>query len=93
MAKLYQITVRWDVMPTEAKWTSVESKLGQFGNWLRFSSWTWLLSSDHDTVPIRDALRTVLDPKDYFLILEVSKTQADGWAMPWIWEWIRTKQS
>ena len=93
MAKLYQITIRWAEVPTgDAKAQLIETKLGPLGNWLRFSSWTWLLSSDYNSIQIREAIRTVVMPTDYFLVLEVARTQADGWALPWVWDWIRSKQ-
>ena len=91
MARLYQVSFRFEVIPDAAAMKKMDVIFSGIGDWLRFTSWTWCVSSQFTPTQIREKLRLVMNPSDHFLILEITAKDADGWAAPWIWEWIRAK--
>jgi hypothetical protein len=92
MPRLYQITVRWGTLPeNEEALKPFEDKIALCGPWMRFSAWSWIVHSNYNPSQIRDALRASLNTNDHFLVLEMNATGADGWATPWIWQWIRDR--
>lgn len=68
-----------------------EEKMALAGEWMRFSAWSWFVSSQYNPTQIRDILRPVLNQEDHFVVLEVDMNGADGYALAWIWEWLRKK--
>ena len=93
MARLYHVSLRFEVIPTSEDIPKLEAQFSEIGDWMRFSALSWLVSSRLNPTQIRDKLRLTLKPADHLLVLEVNTTGADGWALPWVWEWIRSRSS
>ena len=93
MARVYQICIRWDTLPNgEEGLKTIEACLNVAGDWMRFSAWNYLVASKYNPTQIRDMLKPAL-VNDHFLVLEINGIGADGWAAPWIWEWIRSRSN
>jgi hypothetical protein len=88
--KLYVINLRWVKTPMNAE--VIDQTLNPFGDWLRFNASTWLLDTSSPISSVREAIRALLQAEDSILIIKADPTEFEGWAAPWIWEWIRSKR-
>ena len=89
MAKLYQISIMFAGPPTEIDIAALEQGFSVLGDWLRFSVFSWYLSSSLSPREMTEKLSTTLSPEDQFVILEANATGADGMAVKGIWDWLK----
>ena len=93
MARLYQVSLRLHDLPTDEGMARVKAQFDEVGDWLKFTPYSWLVLTEYNPTQIRDILRRGLEPNDHLLVIEATLTGADGWALPWVWDWIRKKRS
>ena len=49
---------------------------------------TWFILSNMTAQQIYDALRPLIDDKDYLVITEISSSNIQGWMPKVFWDWI-----
>ena len=92
MAKLYSITIRWIKTPaTDDNAKRMAAAVGQAGDWIRLSVFSWFLWSEYTSTAIAEHLRAQLHPEDSIVIVAVDPNDASGWAPKWVWDWIAQK--
>ncbi|RLP25292.1 hypothetical protein D8676_12695 [Mesorhizobium sp. YM1C-6-2] len=90
MAKLYMVTVRWVKTPANPK--LIDEALTPIAlDWIRFHAWTWLLWTEKSPDQITNTIRLRLKPEDHLLVMPIAPDAYEGWALPWVWDWIRPK--
>lgn len=84
--KLYYVGLRWGGEPPQIG--PLEKAFDPLGDWIRFNSFTWFLSTDRSSVELYQALEPTLRGDDLLLVIAVDPTDRFGLAPRWIWDWI-----
>jgi hypothetical protein len=85
MRKFYAVSVRWVQTPVHPP--LIEGVLGIYGDWLRYNSDTWMLSSVSEAKAISDHIVRVLTPDDSVIVMNFSPADSWGSAPKFMWEW------
>lgn len=93
MNRIFSVNFRFKEIPTIYAGPAYEDKFSEIGDWLRFTTFSWYVSTNLNPTQIRDKLRLVMGPEDHVVVLEVNTQGADGWAVPAIWDWLRSKSN
>jgi hypothetical protein len=86
MLNLYAVSIRWVKSPIDI--SRIDAVLSNYGDWLRFSSFSWLIASTSSAIIINEAIMAVLLPEDNILVLKCDLSDYSGFAQPWVWEWV-----
>ncbi len=94
MAKLYAVSVRWIGTPANAENVGkMDAAIGTTGDWIRFNGWTWLVWTQNSAEQVSSAIRRVIPhDEDSLLVIACDPNDFNGYAAPWIWEWLRNKR-
>jgi hypothetical protein len=84
--RVYYIGVRWGDEPDGTG--PVEKALDGLGDWLRFNSYTWFLSTEYSARELYETLERGLLRNEMVLVIALDPKDRFGLAPPWIWEWI-----
>lgn len=92
MYKLYSISYFWS--QNFPRPTVVEDKLNYTSkDWIRFSNSQWFVWTSTPKAQLVSELRTIVLDDEQFAVMALMPEAADGFAKPWIWEWINDKMN
>jgi hypothetical protein len=90
---LFIVTIRWVHTPlNEANIKRIDDTLTQFGDWLRFSGFSWIVDTDRNADEIFRALGQFMHKDDSELIVRLDLSDWSGWCFPWVDAWLRSKK-
>jgi hypothetical protein len=89
MIKIYMVSLRWIETPQNAE--MIDNLLGMYGDWLRWNGWTWFVSTGFSPTAMRTTIMSRLSPSDSLIICEMTKSQLEGWAPQWAWDWFNVR--
>ena len=68
---------------------NVEEDIKSLGNWCKYVSTTFLISTSSSLATVRTKCTSHLDSNDFMIIAKVEKP-IDGWLIKEQWNWIET---
>lgn len=84
---MFVVTVRWVYSVVNPP--LIDAALSEIGEWIRFNAETWFVNSDRSPTEIRNLIIKHMSIEDNCLVVPLALYEpADGWAPPWIWEWL-----
>lgn len=87
------INIAWKKTPmTIENVEKVETALGNFGDWYRFTGTTWFLHTDMNEHVLYGALSTLLTRQDYFIVASFDPNTYAGWGPGDVDEWVKKCQ-
>lgn len=58
------------------------------GKWWHYIESTWLIKTEESVDSWSDKIRAVVDPKDFFLVVDITGKPYNGWLPKEAWDWI-----
>lgn len=86
---VYLIT--YDLRVPGRDYTSLYNAIKEYSDWQHPVESTWFISSGLQANDIYDYVRQFIDNNDRLLVIQVDKTNKQGWLAKSFWDWFNSK--
>ena len=81
------LLVTYDIKRFDMNYKSLYDILKSANSWCHHIDATWFIKTEEPTKHWYDIIQKVIDPKDYFIIIDITGQLKQGWMPKETWEW------
>jgi len=81
------LLIIYDIQKPDMNYKNLHDMLKSSNSWCHHINLTWFIKTDEPIKYWYDKLQKVIDPKDYFIIIDITGQSKQGSLPKEIWEW------
>lgn len=86
------LLVSYDLKKPDRDYNPLYSLLKTAPSWWHYLESTWIIRTNETVQAWADKIRTVVDPSDYVIIIDITNKPRQGWLPMEAWEWIKDQE-
>jgi len=87
------LLIIYDIQKPDMDYKDLHDMLKSANAWCHHINLTWFIKTDESIKYWYDKLQKVIDPKDYFIIIDITGQSKQGSLPKEIWEWFENNDS
>ena len=87
------LLVTYDIKKSDMNYKSLYDILKSANSWCHHLDSTWLIKTSESIEYWYDTIQKVIDPKDYFIIIDITEQAKQGWMPKETWKWFENNDN